>query len=223
MQNGTWGFERGSSMSTRILSFILSCALVVAVVLSLAAAAFAVIGPLAGQPLDTGFSVVCAGGPGSGCAAEPDMTGARLVLDRGDLTLAAPSLSATLLRVFDVGLTGGFWVALIWMLRRFSRHVSQGRPFTSGATRKLSWMGVLLLVYPVWELIRSALWQAIVIRQPSDGAVLVHSFAQDAPAGALRLLPDFSPGLVLAGLVLLVVAEAFRIGVEVQRDSDEIV
>ena len=84
-------------------------------------------------------------------------------------------------------------------------------------------MGVLLLVYPVWELIRSALWQAIVIRQPSDGVVLVHSLAQDAPAGALRLMPDFSPGLVLAGLVLLVVAQAFRIGVEVQRDSDEIV
>lgn len=210
-------------MSTRILSFVLFCALVVAVLLSLLAASFAVFAPLVGQPLDAGFSVACAGGAGSGCAAEADLIDGRLVLDRGNLTLSAPSLAATLLRATDAGLTGGFWVALIWMLRRFSRHVAQGRPFTSGATRQLSWMGLLLLVYPVWELMRSALWQAVVLQQPSGGVVLVHSFAQDAPAGALRLLPDFSPGLLLAGLVLLVVAQAFRIGVEVQRDSDEIV
>jgi len=210
-------------MSIRILSWLLSCALVVAVILSVLAAAFAVVAPLVGQPLDTGFSVACTGDAGRGCVAETGLAEARLTLDRGDLTLAAPSPAATLLRVADVGLTGGFWIALIWLLRRFSRHVGTGRPFSRETTRQLGRAGVLLLVFPVWELVRSAFWQAIVVLQQPEGGILIHTFADAPQSGAVRLLPEFSPGLAIAGLVLLVIARAFSIGVEVQRDSDEVV
>lgn len=210
-------------MSIRILSWLLSCALVVAIILSVLAAAFAVVAPLVGQPLDTGFSVACTMDEGRGCAAEAGLADARLTLDRGDMTLPASSPAATLLRVTDVGLTGGFWIALLWMLRRFSQHVGTGRPFSRDATRQLGRAGVLLLGFPVWELVRSALWQSIVILQQPEDGVLIHTFADAPQSGALRLLPEFSPGFALAGLVLLVIAQAFRIGVEVQRDSDEVV
>lgn len=209
-------------MSARILSRLLSCALVLAIGLSLLAAAFALIAPMVGEPLDTGFTVACTGG-GPACEAETNLVDARLSLDRGSLTLPAPSLSATVLRALDVGVTGGFWIALIWLLRRFSREVSNGRPFMPQTTRQLRWTAVLLLAFPVWELARSALWQAIVILRQPDGGVLIHTFAEAPQTGAVRLLPEFSPGFLVAGLVLLVVAQAFSIGVEVQRDSDEVV
>ncbi|MEH6663507.1 MAG: hypothetical protein V7678_01540 [Brevundimonas sp.] len=210
-------------MSARILSAFLSCALVAAVALSGLALAFALIGPLAGQPLDTGFAVACETSAASSCAQVIGGDGARLVLDHGSLALSAPSLEATVLRAVDTILTGGFWIALIALLRRFTLHVSGGRPFAVEAPRQLTWAGGLMLVFPLWELARSALWQAIVLSRQPDSGPLVHTLAAAHPSGAVRLLPEVSPGLALAGLVLLVIARAFAIGVEVQRDSDEVV
>ncbi len=210
-------------MSARVLSILLSLALAAAVVMSAIALAFAVVAPLVGQPLDAGFSVACATPGAPPCSVEPGTDGARFTLHEGELTLTSSSLAATLLRVLDVALTGGFWIALTGLLRRFTRHASGGRPFTPATARQLTWTGLLLLAFPLWELIRSALWQLIVVMEQPLSGRLIHTFTTAPAPDAISLLPEFSPGLAVAGLVLLVIARAFAVGVEVQRDSDEIV
>jgi hypothetical protein len=210
-------------MSSRVLSLLLSLALLLAILATLITGAFAIVAPMVGQPLETGFSVACADGPSSACSVSREAGPATLRLDRGDIVLPAATADATLLRIVDVALTGGFSIAVIWLLRRFSRDVAGGRPFTRTATRSLTWSATLLMVYPLWQMLRSGLWQLIVLARQPEGGPLIHTFATAHEASSLRLLPEFSAQLLLAGLILLVVARAFAVGVEVQRDSDAVV
>jgi hypothetical protein len=212
-------------MPVRILSWFLTLALGVAIGVTALAAAFVVIAPLAGQPLDTGFPV-SAGGIYALDVPLPAAAGDREThaqIDRGDLTITLDTLGANLFRALDVAVMGAFWILLIGLLRRFCRNAASDRPFSPATARQLGLAGLLLLVQPVWQAVRSAVWQAIVLAHQGSGGVLVHSFADLPEGGGVRLMPDIDPVFPVAGLVLLVVAQAFRIGVEVQRDSDEVV
>lgn len=213
-------------MPARILSWILTLALAAAIGATALAAAFVIIAPLAGQPLDTGFSVSAGGIYALGVplpAGDAAWQTTHLQIDRGDLTITIDTLGANLFRALDVAVTGAFWILPLWLLRRFCRDAAGERPFSPATARQLGLAGLLMLVLPVWQAVRSAVWQALVLAQQGSGGVLVHSFADLPEGGGVRLLPDIDPVFPLAGLVLLVIAQAFRIGVEVQRDSDEVV
>lgn len=211
-------------MPIRILSTVLTLALIASIALTVLIAGFALVAPLVGQTLDTGFAVAAGDEfarviplPAADSAGE--MT---LRIDRGDLVLPFGTFAANVFRVIDVVATGGFWIAVIFLLRRFCREAASARPFSRASVRLLSLSGLLMLVFPVWQGVRSLVWQGLVLAHHDDG-LLVHSFARTPEGGALRLLPDLDPAVAIAGLVLLVVARAFRTGVEVQRDSDEVV
>lgn len=210
-------------MPSHVLPRLLTVALILTCTATAVAAAFAIIAPLVGQPLITGFPVACVDAANSVCALEREAGAAQLVLDRGEIVLPASSLDATVLRVVDVAITGGFAIVLIWLLRRFVRDAASGRPFTAGSTHSLARAGVLLMACPVWQLLRSALWQMSVIAHQGEQVTLIHTLAPAPDHAALRLLPEFSPEAVIAGLILLVVSRAFGVGVEVQRDSDEVI
>ena len=118
---------------------------------------------------------------------------------------------------------GALWIAAIWMLRRVCRQVASHRPFAPDTTRGLTLAGVLILLVPAWQAVRALVWQVILFPHAPAETTLIHTFARVPEGGALRMMPDIDAGLLVAGLVLLVVAQAFRVGAEVQRDSDEIV
>mgnify|MGYP000318115442 FL=1 len=206
-------------MTARILDWLLTAVLMLAVAASVIALAFVIIAPLAGQPLDAGYSVRLEGAPD----VQSDAGGAHADIRQGSLIVTGAGLVADLFRAADVLITGALWIAAIWMLRRVCRQVAAQRPFAPATAQGLAYAGMLILLVPAWQAVRALIWQVILFPHAPAETPLIHTFAHVPEGGALRMMPDIDAGLLVAGLVLLVVAQAFRVGAEVQRDSDEIV
>ncbi|GAA5145416.1 hypothetical protein GCM10023340_14700 [Nocardioides marinquilinus] len=101
-------------------------------------------------------------------------------------------------------------VAVALLLRRVVGDVRAGRPFTQQGLRALRGVGLV---------VASASILVPVLDGVATSAVLDHAVADDG----LSLAIDFSPLWLLAGVLVLVVAEAFRHGLELTHDVDGLV
>lgn len=103
-----------------------------------------------------------------------------------------------------------FFTAMLHLAHLFE-DLSRGEPFAASSARHLKWTGIAVtaaaILAPVWEVLPVLLFR-------SDLAV---------PGTTIPWLAffwiKFNPGLLLAGLLLLVVAEAFRIGHRMEREQ----
>jgi len=103
-----------------------------------------------------------------------------------------------------------FFVAMLHLAHLFE-DLSRGEPFAASSARHLRLTGIAVtaaaVLAPVWEVLPVWLFR-------SDLAVPGISI----PWFAFFWI-KFNPGLLLAGLLLLVVAEAFRIGHQLDREQ----
>ncbi|KGE70834.1 hypothetical protein [Spirochaeta lutea] len=210
-------------MSARLLYWIFTALLAVAALGTLVAVAFVIISPRIDQALITGFTVEKMGvGSALPMVSRIDSEAAMTAV-QGQLTIVIPGFLAGLLRVIDVVLTGGLWIGLMWIMRRFFKALGSDRPFSRETTRELFWGGILLMGLPVWQLLSSLAWQVLLMDRIAPDTTITTMLGAAGSETQWRVLPEIDPGLALAGLVLLVMAKAFRLGMEIQQDNDEIV
>jgi len=210
-------------MPAKYLRWLLTAALVLAVVQVIVAGAFAVGAPLVGQPLTTSWNIVSDQSREAPVAIDQGEAKARIY--RGELLVEPTNWRASVLKLLDVALTGGLTVGALWLLRRFVDDIDRRRPFTPRGAARLRTIGLLILAIPLWQVIEALLWQGFLmsIIQKGDPTFLP-VFAKAGSGGeTLRLIPQISLGLAFAGLIVMVVGEAFRAAAVLQRDSDEIV
>jgi hypothetical protein len=210
-------------MSARHMYWLLTAALILTAAQFAVAAGFVVIAPLVDQPLTTSLNLVSSQSRDLLVA----LTGegpAKVVIDRGNLILDLNEWRAALLKVAGVIVTGGVAITVLLLLRRFVADVRDGRPFTANGAARIRTVGLLLLVLPLWQVVDAALWQGLVRALTADRGPLVWTFGTASASGeTLRIMPQVNFSLVFAGLILMVIGEAFRTGALLQRDSDEIV
>ena len=99
-------------------------------------------------------------------------------------------------------------VVLLFLLRRFLRAVADGRPFARENAIVMRWIGLIVIVFGVVA-------QAL---QSTSAVIAMNTFATEGIHLEASLVPDFA--LVFTGLVVLVLAEAFRYGSELQAEAD---
>ena len=210
-------------MPARYMRWLLTAALVLTAAQFVVAGVFVVGAPLVDQPLTTRLNVIGDHGRELVVPMTGEGTG-KAVIHSGELVLDLNDWRAVVLKVADVGVTGGLAITVLLMLWRFVGEVRDGRPFTPRGAARLRTLGVLVLAMPAWQVIDAALWQGLLLTLMADGGAVVSTFAT-ARVGHenLRLMPDINLGLVFAGLILMVIGEAFLTGAMLQRDSDEIV
>ena len=132
---------------------------------------------------------------------------ARLTKVTGELQFEAPSrrtLFAPLLTVVAMLLIA-LWV--VAQLRALFRTMSESHPFAPGNARRVQRVG----------------W-AVILTEPVRAAMTyaANSFAQANFVGdGLRFVTfiDFNIGTILSGLIILVIAEVFRIGTRLDEDQ----
>lgn len=99
-------------------------------------------------------------------------------------------------------------VALLALLRRFLRHIADGKPFERDNALVLRWIGLIIIGFGV--LAQSLRMLMVVVAMNTLTTEGIHLEA--------RLDPDLT--VVFIGLVVLVIAEAFRRGTQLQSDVD---
>lgn len=187
-------------------------------------AAFALVAPLAGQPLITSWPAATnhprilelpLNGIGSATAR----------LDQGVVAFQSTNWVSALLKAADVAVTGGLFLLFLTKLRNFALEVSLGRPFTGNAALRFRHLAYILFCIPAWQLVDAVLWQWLLLHNSAPGrTALVATFSTiTGPSENIRLMPHIDITLIFAGLVVMAFGEALRLGADVQRDSDEIV
>jgi hypothetical protein len=210
-------------MSARLLVWMLNATLLVAVLVFAAAAVITLGAPLLGEPLLSTWPIAVS------AVDLPLATGGRasLNLDQGHLQLEGTDVWLLLLKLVDLGATAALALTFLTLLRRFAVEVSADRPFEAHAALRLRWIGGLLIAWPLWQAVHLALAQLWLLYRAdvvTPGLTLLHSMSKEPLApGVVRLLLDVDASFAIAGLVLLVVAQAFRVGVAQRRELEEIV
>lgn len=144
--------------------------------------------------------------------------------DRATMNVSVASQGYRAFQLLDIAVTVGGWLLVLWILRRLISDIGAERSFTARNSERLRAMGLALIGLNFWSVAR------LLIAEP----VLLGSVAVDDPArqllssisrGAsgvenLRIEASYSPALLVVGLVLLILAQAFRSGQALSEESE---
>ncbi len=126
----------------------------------------------------------------------------------GAVSFAHPSASFVLLGAAVAAVAAGAWLTILHQLRRLVAALSTGDPFNSANAVRLRNIGAAVIGF---ELLGSVIvWiQSLYLRHVlvAHGLTVRPQFAVDVPA-------------VLLGLLLLVIATAFRVGAEWRQERE---
>ena len=150
----------------------------------------------------------------------------RLIFDKATLNAEAGGAGYAVLQAADIVIVGGLWVAVLLLTLKLVGQIASGSPFDGLALRRLRTIGWSLIALTVWS------WARALALPP-----LLLSFLNPV-SGEYRLLPAIASGMaglrdarveatlgvsyLAAGLLALVLAEAFRIGIGLREDNDSI-
>lgn len=212
-------------MASRLTLSVLNIALVMFAIISAVALGFSVIAPVLGEPMSVGFSAVI----------PLDMASAPIVFQRSeaitptlqnaraDFTLALEGALPYAFRICETLIFAGFWLSILSLLKVCGREVLSERPFTPRSLRALNLISVLLILFPIWQLIRALVWQALILTHLDTPHPFIGMFAKSTDPEHIRMLADGDWGFMIVGFIVLVIAQGFRTGQSIQRDSDEII
>lgn len=215
-------------MPARHLVWLLNFALVVTALALAVAATFVIVAALTGQPLMHSWEVRMAAsvaGPallGSPAVVEPD-----LLLNHAELTANVDGTAGLLLKAGDLLVLAALSLATLWWLRRFAIDVRAGQPFSTDSASRLRRVGLLLIAFPAWQAVSGALWQLWLlahVSMPDPATALLPSIARTPEVvDPWRLMLDIDLGYAVSGLVVLVIAQAFRAGIALRHENEEII
>jgi hypothetical protein len=160
-------------------------------------------------------------------AAHRNVSELALNVNQGTLHFASTGLGYYLLKLLDAVFNIGVVVVILALLRQIFATLAQNHPFTPENARKLRTIAILILLIAPYNLLKSLVYYLYITRHVSvsGGDFLYWSewFRSASMEGKILIVPEVGIQPLLIGLVLLVIAELFRIGAELQTDKESII
>lgn len=151
----------------------------------------------------------------------------QLVLDRATLQVRAGGAGYAMLQAADILVTGTFWLLILLLTLRLVRQLAEGTPFDRRAVSRLRTIGLSMIGLNLWMWLRMIALPPFLLAtlNPVSGDYRLLPTVAQGMEGArnARVDTSFGVGLLAAGLLILVLSEAFRIGVRLREDSESIV
>lgn len=212
-------------MPTRLLHLLLSIALVVVTLGLLLGFGFWAFALATGQPVQTTLAIV-SDTPARTLPVldEAGRAVGKMIFDRGQLDLSADGTGYRLFQGLDLLIGGGLWITMLWWLRRLVGAIGAGTPFAAPNVRRLRLIGGAMVALALWRVASEVVAQVILLRQiaPGDPGTLLLSSISAGAAGkeAVRIDLTLDPALLLIGLGVLALAEAFRAGAALREENE---
>jgi hypothetical protein len=210
-------------MTVRSLRILLNLAMAVHAAAALIAAAGAVASIVTGDPLGSTLPVVT-DRPAERAVLLDGEAGASVALSRGSLVVRAGGLPMALsLLTVGVGLVASLFT--LWLIRALLLEIGAGRPFAPQNVARLRRIGVVQLALFIWLPLSAGLQQLLLLPRLAlaDAALLPSIAAGHAGVENIRADLHIPFGLLAAGLIALVLAQAFRLGAGYVEDSEAMV
>lgn len=149
-----------------------------------------------------------------------------VVADHGTLTVRAGGLAYLLGQGLDIVFGGGLLLLILYRLRRLVIAIAGGQPFAPGTVAALRTIGWSLIALNLWAWISALVLPLLLVPHLTlgNGWRLLPAISFTASrAHVARVDAHLSIVLLLVGVVVLVLAEAFRAGQALREDSEAIV
>ena len=146
--------------------------------------------------------------------------------DHGTLTVKAGDTLYRLGQLLDVLLSGGLLLAILYRLRRLVAAIASGRPFERDTVRSLRLVGWMLIALNIWAWLRMLVLPLMLIPHLalSGGWRLAPALSRGSLGEHLvRIDAHLSIVPLLVGVVVLVLAEAFRAGRLLREENEAFV
>jgi len=217
------GFQ---NMSLRVLNWILTASIWLlgfGIVLILAASLY---GGLAGKQWFMMLPVILSNASSTSLLVDAQTVVGHLLADRATLNVAVDQMWIKFTFGVSAALVVGLWLYAAITLRRLVGEIAGGDPFAETAVPRLRWLGWLLIGVNAATLVSSCLLPLTLSDITlADGRALVTSplpFGLPSTPYA-QVKADIDGWLALCGLVLLALAEAFRIGRDLKVEGEGII
>lgn len=217
------GFQ---NMSLRVLNWILTASiwlLGLGIVLILGVSLY---GGLADKPWFMMFPVILSNASSTSLLGDAQAVVGHLLADRATLNVAVDQMWIKFLFGVSAALVVGLWLYAAITLRRLVGDIAGGDPFAVTAVPRLRWLGWLLIGVNAATLLSSCLLPLTLSGITlADGRTLVTSpLSFGLPSAPYaKVTADIDGWLALCGLVLLALAEAFRIGRNLKVEGEGII
>lgn len=160
-------------------------------------------------------------------ARSSDAAAGRLVLDHATLQVCAGGPGYAALQALDIVVTSGLWLLMMILTLKLVNQVASGAPFSRAAVSRLRTVGAAMIALSCWMWLRMILLPPILLASinPVSGDYQILPTVAQSVEGMRNARVDthFGIGLLAAGLIILLLSEAFRIGADLREDSESIV
>lgn len=148
-----------------------------------------------------------------------------LTLDHATLNVRAGGALYRIGQAADIGLVGILWLFVVLSARRLVDRIAKGTPFSPQSVKWLRAIGWSLIALNIWSWIRLillplALLPGLVVR---DGSGLYSAVASGIAGPAAQVDASLSFALLICGLLVIALAEAFRIGGDLRAENEAFV
>ncbi|MHC9511975.1 DUF2975 domain-containing protein [Kangiella sp. M94] len=212
-------------MTARSLYLLLTIALIISMAIAIGATVVAVALPILNESLLTTWSVYIDVTPTQVFSYPASNTTWTIEPSQGVLSVGTTAWELGVSRALNILVLWGVIVTIICYLRRVVGDVRSERPFNLNSAQYLKKAGYLLIALPIWLFLEVFIRFYVFMPDATDVAEFRFTHIQVLTEGdaGMSIYPDFNVGLLIAGVFVLVIARAFEIGIELQRDSDEII
>lgn len=150
-----------------------------------------------------------------------------LLPDHGTLNLHAVGAGYAVVEILDIAITCGLWLLVLATTRRFVGQVGAGSPFEPQSVDRLRRIGWSLVALNIWSWLRIIVLPPLLLSRinPVAGSYRIMPSISEGVPGLLNARVDASLGigLLAAGIIILVIAQAFRIGGDLRVENEAIV
>jgi len=150
-----------------------------------------------------------------------------LTLDRATLNVRSGGLGYAGVQALDIALTGGLWLMILIATIRLVAQFARAEHFNTKAVHRLRLIGWSMIALNGWMWARMLALPPLLLStiNTATGPYRILPSISQGVAGARSARVDASLGFALlaAGLLVLILAEAFRAGSQLREDNEAIV
>lgn len=150
-----------------------------------------------------------------------------LLLDHGTLNLHAGGAGYAAIQVIDIAVTCGLWLLILAATRLLVGQIAGGSPFEPRSVGRLRRIGWSLIGLNIWGWLMMVAVPPLLLSQinPVVGNYrIMPSISQSIPGlQNARIDSSLGLGLLTVGVIILVLAQAFRIGSALRAENEAIV
>lgn len=180
------------------------------------------------EPLLSSWPIVIAPSPETYAikVASPQLQEAQLQIDQGQLQFASDRFDYLVLKTIDAFAVLLLIGAVLWLLRALVASVRTATPFSTDNYQRLRYLALLVMAITPYQLLQGWLYQRFILQHlqlPNAQLLAAPWSAQEGslPTVLLQLPVDLMP--LWFGLLLLAIAEVFRLGSQLKTENEAFV